>query len=142
MSSRYCKSIPSEIYFTKDLNGWYGGPYVHPPKGKVQVITCKIVNITVGNPLKKVKSDTLGSLINTAEKERFAEEHKGSYPADMPSEKELRDSKDLSKLADWLKSEEGKMLIREAQEKTEEDCKIIDKLRDIDPQKLREPFDI
>lgn len=53
MSSRYTKSIPSEVYFTKESNGWYGGPYVHPPKGKQQVIICKIMEITVGNPKKK-----------------------------------------------------------------------------------------
>jgi len=141
MSSRYCKSIPSEIYFTKDLNGWYGGPYVHPPKGREQVIICKIMEIKVGKPDKK-KKDTLSSLINDAEKERFAEEHKGSYPADIPSEKELKDSRDLRHLAEWLKSEEGKMKIREALQKADETSKIIDKMNDLSGIDLTKPFNI
>jgi uncharacterized protein (DUF1330 family) len=49
---------------------------------------------------------------------------------------------ELQKLKAWLISEEGKRIIREAQEKADADCKIIDKLNDIDPKKLREPFTI
>lgn len=49
---------------------------------------------------------------------------------------------ELQKIADWLKSDEGREKIREALRKADEDCKIIDKLRDIDPAKLREPFTI
>lgn len=140
MSSRYTKSIPSEVYFVKESNGWYGGPYVNPPKGKQQVIICKIMEITVGKPKKK--SNTLDNISNMAEREQFAEEHKGSFPADIPSKEELKQSQDLRHLAEWLKSAEGKLKIKEAQEQAEKDSKIIDKLRDIDPKILREPFNI
>ena len=46
---------------------------------------------------------------------------------------------ELQALADWLKSDEGKAKIKEAQEKSDD---VIDKLRDIDPKILREPFNI
>lgn len=49
---------------------------------------------------------------------------------------------ELQRLAELLKSDEGREQIREALKKADEDCKIIDKLRDIDPEKLREPFTI
>lgn len=49
---------------------------------------------------------------------------------------------DLQKLDGWLKSDEGKQILKEAMEKAEETNKIINKLRDIDPDKLREPFTI
>lgn len=49
---------------------------------------------------------------------------------------------ELSKLKKWLESEGGKRTIRDCQEKAEETCKIIDELREIDPDKLREPFNI
>ena len=46
---------------------------------------------------------------------------------------------ELQRIAEWLKSDEGRKKIREGQEAGD---KIIDKLRDIDPEKLREPFNI
>ena len=46
---------------------------------------------------------------------------------------------ELLKLKEWLQSEEGKRKMREGQEAAD---KIIDKLRDIDYDKLREPFNI
>jgi DNA replication protein DnaD len=49
---------------------------------------------------------------------------------------------ELQRLAEWLKSDEGREIIREALNKADETCKIIDKMRDIDPEKLREPFTI
>jgi hypothetical protein len=49
---------------------------------------------------------------------------------------------ELQKIADWLKSDEGKKAIKESQDKADAASKIIDKMRDIDPEKLREPFTI
>jgi uncharacterized protein YnzC (UPF0291/DUF896 family) len=49
---------------------------------------------------------------------------------------------ELQRLAEWLKSDEGREKIREALKKADETCKIIDSMRDIDPKKLREPFTI
>ena len=46
---------------------------------------------------------------------------------------------ELQRLAEWLKSDEGRKKIREGQEAAD---KVIDMLRDIDPEKLREPFNI
>jgi len=46
---------------------------------------------------------------------------------------------ELQRLADWLKSDEGKKKIKESQEAAD---KVIDMLRDIDYDKLREPFTI
>ena len=46
---------------------------------------------------------------------------------------------ELANLKKWLESEEGKRKMREGQEAAD---KIIDKLNDIDPKILREPFDI
>jgi hypothetical protein len=48
----------------------------------------------------------------------------------------------LEQLATWLRSEEGKRIIRESQVKVSEAEKIIDKMNDIDPKILREPFTI
>jgi len=48
---------------------------------------------------------------------------------------------ELQKIADWLKTDEGKQKVREALENSETD-KVFDKMRDIDPEKLREPFNI
>jgi hypothetical protein len=50
--------------------------------------------------------------------------------------------KELDDLRDWLQSDEGKQTMKEALEKADETCKIIDSMRDIDPKKLREPFNI
>ena len=47
---------------------------------------------------------------------------------------------ELDRLAEWLKSDEGRKAIRESQETANEVNKIIDKMRDIDPEKLREPY--
>lgn len=49
---------------------------------------------------------------------------------------------ELQRLAEWLKSDEGREKIREALKKADETNKIIDSMRDIDPKKLREPFTI
>jgi hypothetical protein len=113
MSSRYCKSIPTEIYFTKDINGWYGGPYVHPPKGRQQVIVCKIVNISVKNAPKKIKA------------------------VDKP----ILDA-ELLAIEKWLQSDEGKQTIRDKMKELDEQDKIIDKMNDISIEDLRRPFDI
>lgn len=76
------------------------------------------------------------------DKEKFLETHKGSYPADELTAKEKKEGDDLRHLAQWLKSEEGKMKIREAQQKAEEDSKIIDKMNDLSNIDLTRPFDI
>ena len=47
---------------------------------------------------------------------------------------------ELQKLADWLKSDEGKKAIKESQDKADAANKIIDKMRDIDPKWLTEPY--
>lgn len=49
---------------------------------------------------------------------------------------------ELKRLSDWLKSDEGRKIIRESQDKADAVCKIIDKMNDIDPKILREPFTI
>jgi len=48
---------------------------------------------------------------------------------------------ELQKIADWLKTDEDKKKVREALENNDND-KVFDKMRDIDPEKLREPFNI
>ena len=58
--------------------------------------------------------------------------------ATRPAAKPFTDE-ELDNLKKWLQSEEGKKKIIEYQET---DDKIIDKLRDIDPKILSEPFDI
>lgn len=84
MASRYCKSIPTEIYFIKESNGSYGGPYIHPPKGKDQLIICKIQNISVkSNPKKTVTVD------------------KPSLSTELP------------RIEKWLKSDNGKETMKE-----------------------------
>jgi hypothetical protein len=113
MSSRYTKSIPTEIYFTKDINGWYGGPYVHPPKGNVQLIVCKITNITVRGNVKKTK--TVDKIALNAE---------------------------LLAIERWLKSEEGKQTIKDKMKEVSEVEKIIDSMNDISLEDLRRPFNI
>ena len=47
---------------------------------------------------------------------------------------------ELQRLADWLKSDEGRKKIRESQEDADKVCKIIDSMNDIDPKILRTPF--
>jgi len=113
MSSRYCKSIPSEIYFTKDSNGWYGGPYVHPPKGRDQLIVCKIVNISVKSTAKKTPAVDKQAL-----------------------------NADLLAIEKWLQSDEGKQTIRNKMKELDEQDKIIDKMNDISLEDLRKPFNI
>lgn len=49
---------------------------------------------------------------------------------------------ELLRLAEWLKSDEGKEALKIAQEKAEETCKIIDKMNDIDQETLTTPFNI
>lgn len=113
MSSRYTKSIPTEIYFTKVGNGWYGGPYVHPPKAVDQLIVCKIVNISVKGNIKKTK--TVDKLSLNAE---------------------------LLAIEKWLKSAEGKQTIKDKMKEVSEVEKIIDSMNDISLEDLRRPFNI
>jgi hypothetical protein len=113
MSSRFTKSIPSEVYFVKAKNGWYGGPYVHPPKGNQQVITCKIVNISVKNAVKKTK---------TIDKQAL--------------------NIDLLAIEKWLKSDEGKQTMKEKMKQVSEIEKIIDSMNDISIEDLQKPFNI
>jgi hypothetical protein len=65
---------------------------------------------------------------------------KGLLPP-KPTKKELWDEQ-LKKLADWLKSDEGKKIIKESLAKTSELEKIIDSMNDIDPKILTDPFTI
>lgn len=62
--------------------------------------------------------------------------------AEIRLERSTELTPELQKLRDWLRSEEGRQAIIKSQEEAEETCKIIDKMRDIDPKLLREPFDI
>jgi hypothetical protein len=48
----------------------------------------------------------------------------------------------LKKLAEWLQSDEGKKAIKDGLEKADAACKIIDKMNDIDPKILKDPFTI
>jgi hypothetical protein len=48
----------------------------------------------------------------------------------------------LKRLAEWLQSDEGKKAIKNGQEKADAVCKIIDKMNDIDPKILKDPFTI
>ena len=112
MGNRYCKSIPSEIYFTKE-GDWYGGPYVHPPKGKVQLIVCKIMDVSVKSTVKKTPT----------------------------VDKSVLDV-DLQILKKWLISEEGKMILRNKMNQISEVEKVINAMSDISIEDLRRPFDI
>lgn len=47
---------------------------------------------------------------------------------------------ELQKIADWLKSDEGKKAMKESQNKADAASKIIDKMNDIDPKWLTEPY--
>lgn len=60
-------------------------------------------------------------------------------PETAPEDSEVNSSK-LKKLADWLRSDEGKKAIKDGQEKISEAEKAIDKMNDIDPKTLNEPF--
>jgi hypothetical protein len=113
MSSRYCKSIPTEIYFVKDSNGWYGGPYVHPPKGRDQLIVCKIVNISVRGNVKK-----------------------------SPAVDKIALNAELLAIEKWLKSKEGKQTMKDKMNQVSEVEKIIDSMNDISMEDLRKPFNI
>jgi hypothetical protein len=113
MASRYTKSIPTEIYFTKVGNGWYGGPYVHPPKAVDQLIVCKIVNISVRGNVKKSKSTDKIAL-----------------------------NAELLAIEKWLKSEEGKQTLRDRMKQVDEIDKVIDSMNDISLEDLRRPFNI
>jgi len=110
---RYCKSIPTEIYFTKDSNGWYGGPYVNPPKGKVQLIVCKIQSISVKGDVSKSK--TIDKLTLNAE---------------------------LLAIEKWLKSDEGKQVIKDKMKDVNAVEKIIDAMNNINIEDLKKPFNI
>jgi hypothetical protein len=59
----------------------------------------------------------------------------------MENKKPISDE-ELQRLADWLKSDEGRKKIRESQETADEVCKIIDSMNDINPEILTTPFDI
>jgi hypothetical protein len=50
--------------------------------------------------------------------------------------------KKLKKLRDWLQSDEGKQILKEALIKADETCDIINKMNDIDIETLRTPFNI
>ena len=47
---------------------------------------------------------------------------------------------ELLRLADWLKSDEGREKIRKSQEDAENVCKIIDSMNDINQKTLTTPF--
>jgi len=49
---------------------------------------------------------------------------------------------ELDKLAAWLKSDEGREKIRNAQTSAEEFCKALEENMKIDPKILNEPFNI
>lgn len=49
---------------------------------------------------------------------------------------------DLKRLAEWLRSDEGKRILEESQNEAEETNMIIDSMTKIDPKILKEPFDI
>jgi len=57
----------------------------------------------------------------------------------MNNMKEITEE-ELQKLADWLKSDEGRKKIAEILNDESAANKIIDKMRDIDPKILTEPF--
>lgn len=49
---------------------------------------------------------------------------------------------ELNKLAEWLRSDEGRKKIRENQEKADIILKLIEDMGNIDPKIWREPFNI
>lgn len=112
MGSRYTKNIPKSVYFCKE-GAWWAGPFVHPQKGR----TC------VEYKLVPVNQPVTESPIPVITSKPVSQE-------------------ELDKLAEWLKSDEGKKKIKESQEKAEQFNKLIDKMFDIDPKILREPFTI
>ena len=57
----------------------------------------------------------------------------------MENKKPISDE-ELQRLADWLKSDEGRKKIRESQETADEVCKIIDSMNNISPELLHTPF--
>ena len=60
----------------------------------------------------------------------------------VPTPQEKLTDKDLQKLADWLKSDEGRKIIKESQDKVDAIERIINKMNDIDPKILKDPFTI
>jgi len=112
MGTRYTKSIPKSVYFWKS-GGYWAGPFVHPQKGR-QCVEYKLV------PVDQPVTESLLPVITT-----------------KPITQE-----ELDGLAVWLKSDEGKQKMKEAQEKADKFCEELDKMFDIDPKLLREPFNI
>ena len=49
---------------------------------------------------------------------------------------------ELNELAEWLRSDEGKRIIRESLEKADIVCKLIEDMGKIDPKLWKEPFNI
>jgi hypothetical protein len=49
---------------------------------------------------------------------------------------------ELTAIADWLKSKTGQEIMKKSQLKTSEVEKLINKMKDIDPKDLTEPFNI
>lgn len=64
-------------------------------------------------------------------------------PPNKYQEKKLPiNQEELDKIAVWLKSPEGRLALKNSQENCSEIEKIIEKMGDIDPKILREPFNI
>ena len=124
MGSRYTKSIPEFIYFKEEPNsGWFSGPFVkNPCKGKNantdRLIICKVERLT-----KLVTEQPTQLPLATR-------------PAERPFTQE-----ELDNLAKWLKSEEGIQQLRQSQIDAEKQIEALG-LRNIDYDKLREPFTI
>jgi hypothetical protein len=112
MGSRYTKSIPKSVYFCKE-GAWWAGPFVHPQKGR-QCVEYKLVPVN-----QPVTESPIPVITN------------------KPVSQE-----ELDRLAEWLKSNEGEQKIKEAQKMAQKFSEELNKMFDVDPKLLTEPFNI
>ena len=100
MGTRYTKSIPKSVYFWK-CGAWWSGPFVKPQKGR-ECVEYKLV--PVNQPVVELP-------IPVITRQSVSQE-------------------ELDKLAEWLKSDEGKQKLKEAQEMAEKFSNELDKMFD------------
>lgn len=55
MSVRFTKTIPTHIYFTGGIGGWYEGPYVNPKSGRTDNKKFAITEVPMGSKLDPVQ---------------------------------------------------------------------------------------
>ena len=137
--SRFTKKIPEKVYMCDMGNGWYGGPWVNKPKGNGEYMEFYLIPVnkekfTGFSPeVEKMQDDLL-------ERENRIIEKLNKLPK-ISEPKEITDA-ELQLIGTWLQSPEGREKIRTAQECAEKFSKALDEMLDINPEKLREPYNI